>query len=127
MRLYNVFQSCTNFRVCQCTPAMDCFAFNQSYSLSNCNMMVEKENLAAETINITADVTNMAGLVTRVSMLVRLHVVSLQCPCCVLAVSALSLVALSLRYAVVHAAHLIPFNPNIITGSDVTGRSESDV
>ena len=87
MRLYGVFQSCTDFRLCQCTPAMDCFAFNQSYSLSNCKMMVEKEKLATETINVTVDVINMAGLVTRVSILVHLHVVSLQSPRCVVALS----------------------------------------
>ena len=72
-----VFQSCDDFKVCDCTPAKDCFAYNQTYSLSNCLMMVEKENLATETINVTADVTNMAGLVTRIHMLVRHRAVSL--------------------------------------------------
>ncbi|KAK7471674.1 hypothetical protein BaRGS_00035687 [Batillaria attramentaria] len=54
-----------NLTGCHCTSAGDCFWFDQSYSLSNCRMMVEKENLDNEVITVTADVTNMAGLVTR--------------------------------------------------------------
>ncbi|XP_025113014.1 uncharacterized protein LOC112575392 isoform X2 [Pomacea canaliculata] len=59
-------KSCSqDFTRCDCTPAGDCFVFNQSYAFSNCHMMVEKEKLSTENITVTADVTNMAGLVTR--------------------------------------------------------------
>ncbi|KAK7466585.1 hypothetical protein BaRGS_00037308, partial [Batillaria attramentaria] len=57
-------RDCTDFQTCRCTPADDCFWFDQSYSFSNCHMMVEKENLDTEVITVTADVTNMAGVVS---------------------------------------------------------------
>ncbi|XP_070178298.1 uncharacterized protein [Littorina saxatilis] len=59
---------CDRFK-CTCTPANVCFDRKQTFSISNCNMMVEKESLDTEVITVTADVTNMAGLVTRVNML----------------------------------------------------------
>ncbi|KAK7095841.1 uncharacterized protein [Littorina saxatilis] len=59
---------CDSFE-CTCTPARDCFYHKQTFPLSNCEMIVEKESLDTEVITVTADVTNMAGLVKRVSML----------------------------------------------------------
>ncbi|PVD21755.1 hypothetical protein C0Q70_17556 [Pomacea canaliculata] len=57
-------QTCSqDFTKCECTTAGHCFYFNQSYAVSNCHMMVEKESLQHETITVTANVTNMAGLV----------------------------------------------------------------
>ncbi|KAK7471676.1 hypothetical protein BaRGS_00035689, partial [Batillaria attramentaria] len=61
-------QSGCDRRECFCTITDECFLHSQSFSLSNCHMMVEKENLATEVITVTADVTNMAGLVTRRNM-----------------------------------------------------------
>ncbi|XP_076438828.1 uncharacterized protein LOC143277811 [Babylonia areolata] len=57
-----------DFTECSCTKSRECFSYTQTFSVSNCRMMVEKENLATEVINVTADITNMAGLVTHVSM-----------------------------------------------------------
>ncbi|XP_070177847.1 uncharacterized protein [Littorina saxatilis] len=53
---------------CYRTSTGEMFAYNQSYSFSNCRMTVEKESLATEKIQVTADVTNMAGLSYQVSM-----------------------------------------------------------
>ncbi|XP_025084242.1 tyrosine-protein kinase receptor Tie-2-like [Pomacea canaliculata] len=58
-------QSCKDFRECYATPTGQIFQFDQSFSVSNCHMMVEKENLATEEVTVTIEVTNAAGLVNR--------------------------------------------------------------
>nr|KAG5693743.1 hypothetical protein BaRGS_002126 [Batillaria attramentaria] len=61
-------EECNDARVCRCTPAGDCFSFDQSFGVSNCHMMVEKESMDTEVVTVTADVINMAGLMKRETM-----------------------------------------------------------
>ncbi|XP_076439275.1 uncharacterized protein LOC143278130 isoform X2 [Babylonia areolata] len=53
-----------DFSKCYCTPRGQCYSIDQSYSLSNCHMMVEKESLATEVISVQVDIINAAGLVS---------------------------------------------------------------
>ncbi|KAK7479231.1 hypothetical protein BaRGS_00029575 [Batillaria attramentaria] len=57
-------EECNDARVCRCTPAGDCFSFDQSFGVSNCHMMVEKESMDTEVVTVTADVINMKDHLT---------------------------------------------------------------
>ncbi|KAL8609085.1 hypothetical protein ACOMHN_030426 [Nucella lapillus] len=63
-------QSCGSgqFQTCYCTPRDLCYLIDNSYAVSNCHMMVEKEALATEVISVQVEISNAAGLITTRNM-----------------------------------------------------------